>query len=653
MPLSVSLPAMSRAGVRRLLVISGEADWCRRRAALAIAPLGDVTWCGSPAPTGCQMLSLAQIRTVLGRELGHCVLDWHPGCHAEVLAALAGTLRAGSWLILLTPPWSAWAKRPDDDSLRWSEREHPIATANFVHHLQRTLSDADGVTLWRQGEVCPAPMPLGCSAWRAPDGAPTVQQQAILRALRTPAAVNVVLGPRGRGKSTLSGMLAAELRGDCLLTAPARVAAERVQTTAGTLPFVAPDLLLQRIEAGQALPGWLLIDEAAAIPAPLLQRLIVAFPHVLMTTTVQGYEGTGRGFLLKFCAALPDCRIHSLDRPLRWASGDPLEAWLNAALLFSDTCGAVAPVSALRWLDQRQWQTAPVLMAAFYALLTSAHYRTSPLDLRRLMDAPGQRLCAALGEARVQGALWLVEEGGLSAALAQAVWAGERRPRGSLVAQSLAAHGGEPCAPRLRSWRVSRIAVMPALRRRGVASALIAEALTQARAGAMDFVSVSFGYTGALWAFWQRCGFTLVRVGTQREASSGCYTAMALCPLTAAGEALTRRLARRLARDARWLMAQTGLTLPLTPLVAAGPDEADLRELDGFAHHARPYDSACPALLRFLTCRRTSALPPLLAQLLQVQGDLARLPPQGGISGRRALIAALRRALAAALTTTA
>ncbi|UBU94922.1 GNAT family N-acetyltransferase [Edwardsiella sp. LADL05-105] len=456
-------------------------------------------------------------------------------------------------------------------------------------------------------------------------------------------------GPRGRGKSTLSGMLAAELCGDCLLTAPARVAAERVQTAAGALPFVAPDLLLQRIEAGEALPGWLLIDEAAAIPTPLLQRLIAAFPHVLMTTTVQGYEGTGRGFLLKFCTALPDCRIHRLDRPLRWASGDPLEAWLNAALLFSDTCGAAAPVSALRWLDQEQWQTAPARMAAFYALLTSAHYRTSPLDLRRLMDAPGQRLCAALGEARVQGALWLVEEGGLSAALAQAVWAGERRPRGSLVAQSLAAHGGEADAPRLRSWRVSRIAVMPALRRRGVASALIAAALTQARAGAVDFVSVSFGYTDALWAFWQRSGFTLVRMGTQREASSGCYTAMALCPLTAAGEALTQRLARRLARDARWLMAQTGLALPLTQLTADLPDEADLRELDGFAHHARPYDSACPALLRFLACRPASALPPLLAQLLQAQGDLARLPPQGGISGRRALIAALRRALAAAL----
>lgn len=175
MPLSASLPAMSRAGVRRLLVISGEADWCRRRAALALAPLADATWCGSPAPAGCQALPLTQIRTVLGRELGHCVLDWHPGCHAEALAALAGALRAGSWLILLTPPWSAWAQRPDDDSLRWSEREHPIATANFVHHLQRTLSDADGVTLWRHGGGVPGAgaaeaRGVAGTGWRA-DGA--------------------------------------------------------------------------------------------------------------------------------------------------------------------------------------------------------------------------------------------------------------------------------------------------------------------------------------------------------------------------------------------------------------------------------------------------------------------------------------------------
>lgn len=40
---------------------------------------------------------------------------------------------------------------------------------------------------------------------------------------------------------------------------------------------------------------------------------------------------------------------------------------------------------------------------------------------------------------RIAGALWLVEEGGLEPSLSQAVWAGYRRPRGNLVAQSLAA----------------------------------------------------------------------------------------------------------------------------------------------------------------------------------------------------------------------
>ncbi|WP_370553014.1 tRNA(Met) cytidine acetyltransferase TmcA [Edwardsiella tarda] len=650
MPLSASLPAMRRAGIRRLLVISGDADWCRTQAVHAIASLAEVSWCGSPAPAGCQALSFSQIRTLLGRELGHALLDWHSGCHAEALAALAGTLRAGSWLILLTPPWSAWPQHADPDSLRWSEGEQPSATPHFVYHLQRTLSEASGVTLWRQGEACPPPAPLACADWQPPDGAPTAQQEAILAALAHPAAVNVVLGPRGRGKSTLSGMLATRLAGRCLLTAPARVSAARVQQALAALPFVAPDALLLRIEAGESLPDWLLIDEAAAIPAPLLQRLIAAFPRVLMTTTVQGYEGTGRGFLLKFCSALPDCRIHYLDQPLRWVAADPLEGWLNAALLFSEVDDqAVAPVTALRWLNQAQWQTAAARMRDFYMLLTSAHYRTSPLDLRRLMDAPGQHLCAALGAERVQGALWLVEEGGLSADLAQAVWAGERRPRGSLVAQSLAAHGGEVIAPQLRSWRVSRIAVRAGMRRRGVATALMSEAVSQARGQAMDFLSVSFGYTASLWAFWQRCGFTLVRVGTQREASSGCYSAMALYPLTPAGRALAERLALRLARDAQWLMAQTGLPLPLTPLAAMAPDEADRRELIGFAHHARPYESACPALLRFLAASPVAALPPLLLQLGQQQGELARLSPPSGVCGRRGLIAALRRAVAEAL----
>lgn len=38
---------------------------------------------------------------------------------------------------------------------------------------------------------------------------------------------------------------------------------------------------------------------------------------------------------------------------------------------------------------------------AVYQLLSGAHYRTSPLDLRRMMDAPGQHFLGAFTAERV------------------------------------------------------------------------------------------------------------------------------------------------------------------------------------------------------------------------------------------------------------
>ncbi|MBN0872337.1 tRNA(Met) cytidine acetyltransferase, partial [Pseudomonas aeruginosa] len=100
--------------------------------------------------------------------------------------------------------------------------------------------------------------------------------------------------------------------------------------------------------------------------------------------------------------------------------------------------------------------------------------------------------CARAGGA-VAGALWLVAEGGLSRELSRAVWAGFRRPRGNLVAQSLAAHGGSPLAATLRGLRVSRIAVHPTRQREGLGRKMIAD--IAADAAGYDYLSVSFGYT--------------------------------------------------------------------------------------------------------------------------------------------------------------
>lgn len=73
-------------------------------------------------------------------------------------------------------------------------------------------------------------------------------------------------------------------------------------------------------------------------------------------------------------------------------------------------------------------------MSDFYALLTSAHYKTTPLDLRRLMDGVGNQLHASFVDSNIVAALWAVDEGGLDESLAKAVWAGERRPKGNSCA---------------------------------------------------------------------------------------------------------------------------------------------------------------------------------------------------------------------------
>ena len=69
---------------------------------------------------------------------------------------------------------------------------------------------------------------------------------------------------------------------------------------------------------------------------------------------------------------------------------------------------------------------------------------------------------------------------------------------------------------------------------------------------------MSFGFTDALWHFWQQCGFELVRMGSHREASSGCYTAMALLPQSEAGHRLCEQARLRLHRDARVLSLWNG-----------------------------------------------------------------------------------------------
>lgn len=636
---------MKREGIRRLLVLSGKERWCFDHALkLRDALPGDWLWI-SPQPDAENHCSPSALQTLLGREFRHAVFDARQGFDAAAFAALSGTLKAGSWLVLLLPVWDEWENQPDADSLRWSDCPDPIATPHFVQHFKRVLTANNDAILWRQNQPFSLAHFTPRTDWHPATGAPQPEQQQLLQQLLTmPPGVAAVTAARGRGKSALAGQLISRIAGSAIVTAPAKAATDVLAQFAGEkFRFIAPDALLASDEQAD----WLVVDEAAAIPAPLLHQLVSRFPRTLLTTTVQGYEGTGRGFLLKFCARFPHLHRFELQQPIRWAQGCPLEKMVSEALVFDDENFTHTPQGniVISAFEQTLWRSEPETPLKVYQLLSGAHYRTSPLDLRRMMDAPGQHFLQAAGENEIAGALWLVDEGGLSQELSQAVWAGLRRPRGNLVAQSLAAHGSNPLAATLRGRRVSRIAVHPARQREGTGQQLIAGALQYTQD--LDYLSVSFGYTGELWRFWQRCGFVLVRMGNHREASSGCYTAMALLPMSDAGKQLAEREHYRLRRDAQALAQWNGEMLPVDPLNDAVLSDDDWLELAGFAFAHRPLLTSLGCLMRLLQTSEL-ALPALRGRLQKNASD-AQLCTTLKLSGRKLLLVRQREEAAQAL----
>lgn len=131
-------------------------------------------------------------------------------------AALAGTLRAGSWLVLLTPDFAQWPARPDADSLRWSDAPDPIPTPNFVYRFCQQISADNASILWRQGNELAVPALPVRPPWHPADGHPQAEQAVVLAELaRFPPGIAALTAERGRGKSALAGNAYSPSGGRC------------------------------------------------------------------------------------------------------------------------------------------------------------------------------------------------------------------------------------------------------------------------------------------------------------------------------------------------------------------------------------------------------------------------------------------------------
>ena len=598
---------------RALLILVGEDDFLAHQLNHNLS-LKSAVWIGDVSPHFATQsyFPFSKTKNLLGSEFPAIIYDARQGIHLDALAMAAGTLQDGGQLLLLLNHWADLANQPDSDSLRWSGEKHAINTPHFIAFLQEKIAKY-GFPVYQNTLLnLASPKP---QKDRSPDCQPTLEQARLLQQMaEAEEEILIVTAKRGRGKSALAGLFAKQQLAQnqpVILTAPNKSAVNIFNEFAGAeITFMPPDELSQNLsDAPQQFANhWLFVDEAAMIPLDILFRLTKAFKRVVLTTTIHSYEGTGRGFLLKFMAKTDRTLRHvELFTPLRWQADDKLEAFIDDLLLCNCEDRLPQPPYDSVLAEQIQISHCERIphdqIESVYGLLTLAHYRTSPLDLRRLLDAPQQQFYLAHAQDALLGCVWAVPEGGLTdKTLIRQIRRGERRPRGNLVAQMLCFQAGLEEACEFRSLRISRIAVQPNWQQQGLGQRLITRMKQQQikQQGAVDFLSVSFGYTLELLAFWQKCGFILVHFSESKEASSGCYSVVALCPLSEEGRVFVQRAEKQFQRN---------LPLSFHPLATQFArteidwtlDSSDWRLLNDFADFFLPLSSALPSIRRLIT----------------------------------------------------
>lgn len=675
------------------VLLEGDAETVMLQAsAWATAGTQQILWLSSRAPQDSWRMEVSKANHELGREADVVVVDCFDGVAVDAIAAVAGVVRAGGLMLFLAPPLAQWRAFDDPQYARLTVEPYGVqgVRRHFLTRLSQWFATDSRVLRLSAEPTIALPAPgsvVAGEAYADALGCRTRQQYDVVGAITALAHHHkfpplVVRADRGRGKSAALGIAAASLMQQglrMLVTAPRPEAAETLlrfarqhpQADSGQIQFVAPDALLQTLPVGDVL----LVDEAAAIAPSMLETMLGHYPRVVLATTVQGYEGTGQGFLTRFSRVLdhahPGWRTLELTQPIRWAAGDPLESFIDDILLLN-ACDE--PVLMDGAMDAAQWtlqELTPQLaevpedrLRAVHGLLVSAHYRTRPSDFRTLMDGPNIRTWQVLHRQQVIAVAMVAEEGDLPPALAEAVLQGQRRPHGHVLAQSLAVHLNVAESLRLKSWRIVRIAVHGQWQRKGVGRWLLAQLQRCAQAEAIPLMGSLFAATTDVLAFWQQSGFDVVRLGISRESTSGAFPALVVKAVDEAGQALADQARQRFEQTLLATLPDVPDAWPAALILEAWQQArfnsdvriypADVLDIQHFIAGHKTYENAAAALYRhtqqWFSAGDMRRLAPehqqlVVGRILQKQ-SWKSLIRQLGYSGQKQIRTALREAVA-------
>ena len=691
---------------RRLLVVSGSRDWCYQQVK-QLESIQGVIWIGNDYSGPAKSVGSRQVHRLLGQTVEHLIFDAWSGFNPDSFGQAVGLLQGGGVFILLCPELDEWGHL-DDPEYR-SLVPHPLPSSaagrRFINRLCLLLEDDAYTVLYREKEE------LSGVEIELPEQSDrntlideevvyphkTKDQQLsvelILRQFRRGRRPVVITADRGRGKSVALGIAAAQLSGldftDILVTAPEYASAEEAFLMAHQLlpdyeyslgrlskgdhhiRFIEPELACLETGEGKVL----FVDEAAAIPVPILRKCLENFPRIAFASTIHGYEGNGQGFAIRFRQILqeitPNWKSIHLKQPIRWKENDPLETLVFDLLLLN---ARAASIEALKGesdqyspeivkLDRDQLSEDYETLNQLFGLLVLAHYRTSPGDLRILLDSPGLHIWILRINGQVAGAVMVSEEGPLDAELVDDIWSGKRRPRGHLLPQTLVAQEGVKKAAPLKAGRVIRIAVHPHLHGKGLGSQLLQSVEAYSREQGWDYIGSSFAVNAALVKFWQQNNWQTLRLGSSQDSVSGSYAALVIQPISAEAVQLAMLLKARFTEQFHYRLGDDLNSLDIAVvcnLLSKGANEYEITEheyadLIAFTQHNRSYESCSLSINKFLSSFLSVVDAVQLEHLLQNEEVILLLRKsfqkfgwqelgQEGL-GRKGLIRQLRSAL--------
>ncbi len=685
MPLADYLqPLLTQAATRHCrlpVLLQGDAGPLLQQVLALVAQLQPekLYWLGDHAPVNSTALQAGHNYQLLGSECDMLIINAFNGFNADLIAASAGCLKAGVLWLLLAPPDTQWCQQPNPGHS--ALLPYPLNPQHYQGQFTRfwlaQLANGPLLNLILHDNKLDTRRQLTLPDYIAPSAvaapyASNGQQHAVAAIVKVVSGHRkrplVLVADRGRGKSAALGLAAALLvkqgKKRLAITAASPHAAntainhyqQQVSDTPG-LYFIPVDQLLSE----KPDLDLLLVDEAAALPTTVLKQLADNYSRVVFATTEHGYEGTGRGFQLRFQHYLeqtqPGWKRLQLTEPVRYQQHDPLEQLIFQSFLLRQPLIAPRyqpdePVQ-LRQFQAEDWLAAPVQLAAVFHLLSQAHYQTQIKDLAALLDNPKLSVFAIYQHEQLLACALLSHEGELEPELCQQIYQGKRRVQGHLLAQSLAFHLAQPHLATERLVRVMRITVEQSLQRQGLGSLLLAELASSLKHQGVNWLGTSYGVSPTLLAFWQQAHYIPIRLSHFADNASSEPSLLMIQPLLA-NKDIAEMLSDAFGEQLYHCLPEYPATLDFKVLrklikpAGRAMSETEMTQLQLFTAGQRPYELVAGVLLNWfnLNFQRTDvASASVLAARLWQKQSWQQISQRFNLAGKAACINVMRQGI--------